>query len=206
MWMLSGKWRSLLAGFVDRVKIFSTASLLIAGLAYSAEASTYTYTFTDTPFTTYAGNYNSSQETQITGSFTTLSITGTIVPSVYDFTDGFNDFNQNNSFLEDFVIIVDPVGTITSFTADIRKNEPSGGQLALSSGDCTTCASDFNDLSFIFATSTQTFGYSDPCDSAGGCAENLDLQSNIGVWRPDSERCSGAGFDLTCGGWATWGS
>ena len=182
MRMLSSQLRLFFAGFFNKRRIFFTASLLIAALAHSAKADTFTYTYTSPIFTTYAGSYTSAHETRITGSFTVFApIVGFITSApIYDFTDGFNDFNQDNSFLQSFPINVDASGAVTSFATDIRNpNEPpGGGELALAMNDCdgSGCFSSYKNLSFIFATSSHTFGYLDPCGS--GCAEN----NQFGVW------------------------
>jgi|SRR5579863_3728311 len=176
-------------GFIPTSSLLTTA-LLIAFLASPASADTYTYTFISPDFTTYSGSYSSAQETRITGYFTLTSpIVGSINLSstpgvVYDFSDGFNDFNQSNSFLQDFPIEVNSSEVITSWAADIRNpGGPSGEELALSFGNCTTCAPAIgadNDLSFIFSNTSETPGYLHPC--LLGCAEDPSVPGNIGTW------------------------
>lgn len=177
--------RRLIPGF----SLLSTA-LLIAFLSWPASGNTYTYTFIAPDFTAWTPSYSSTHETRITGFFRVTSpITGSInldsvAGLVYDFTDGSNDFNQTNSFLQDFPIEVNSGGMITGWAADIRNpGGPSGEELALSFADCTTCAPEEaaqNDLSFIFSNSSQTAGYSHPC--LLGCAENSSVPDNIGTW------------------------
>jgi hypothetical protein len=172
-------------GLLPRPLLFATA-LQIALLASPALGNTYTYNFVAPAFTAWSPTYSSTQETRITGHFTVTSpLTGSlnldsVSGLVYDFTDGFNDFNQTNSFLEDFPITVNSSGMIIDWAADIRNpNGPAGEELALSFANCTTCAAPAqNDLSFIFSNMSTTAGYSDPC--LLGCAESL--QNNIGAW------------------------